>query len=252
MPPKVFEVCDGVFCVMRKSYFTCSYLVARAASDGLVAVDAGMKSHGNDILAAIGSLGRSPRDVKAILLTHWHNDHSAGASELAELSGADVYYSATEADHLTRRAAFKGLRGRLSSRVPETGPLVLLKGLLGNAPQEPVTATRFISDGETVLGEFEVIATPGHTSGHVSYYHGTTQTLFAGDALAVVHGRLRFMARPVTEDVRAARDSMARCLDREIRYVCPGHREPLSCDTQSQCRRLRAHVLAGGRWPLLG
>src|SRR3954470_11789022 len=81
MPPRVFQVCDRVYCVMRKSYFTCSYLVTMP--DGLVAVDAGMRSHGNDILAAIRHLGRSPAEVKAVVLTHWHNDHSAGAHELA-------------------------------------------------------------------------------------------------------------------------------------------------------------------------
>jgi glyoxylase-like metal-dependent hydrolase (beta-lactamase superfamily II) len=251
MPPRVFQVCDRVYCVMRRSYFTCSYLVTMPHG-GLVAVDAGMKSHGNDILAAIRQLRRSPGDVKAVLLTHWHNDHSAGAHELAELAGAEIYYSATEADHLTRRAAATGLRGRISAHIPETGPLVLLKGLLGNAPQQPVAATQFITGGETVCGEFEAIATPGHTAGHLSFYHAPTRTLFAGDALAVVNGQLRFMARPVTEDLSAARHSMARCLDRPIDHVCPGHREPLAREAQPQCERLRAHVLAGGHWPLLG
>jgi glyoxylase-like metal-dependent hydrolase (beta-lactamase superfamily II) len=250
MRPKVFQVCDRVYCVMRKSYYTCSYLVT--CGNGLVAVDAGMKSHGNDILAAIDHLGGRPAEVTAVLLTHWHNDHSAGASELAELSGAQVHYSATEAGHLTRDKAATGVGGRLSAYVPETGPLVLLKGLLGNAPQQPVTATSYVNDGDIVASEFEVIATPGHTPGHVSYYHGSTRTLFAGDALAVVNGRLRFMARPVTEDLAAARASMVRCLDRQIDFVCPGHREPLTSDAQEQCDQLRAHVIAGGRWPLFG
>jgi glyoxylase-like metal-dependent hydrolase (beta-lactamase superfamily II) len=156
--PHTFKVTDAVYCVMRRSYFTCSYLVIR--SDGVVAVDAGMKSTGSEMLSALGELGRSSADVRAILITHWHNDHAAGASVLARLSGADVYYSDQDARHLTRQAASTGLRGRLSAIVPETGPLVLLKGLLGNAPQQAVEATRFVRGGDTVAGEFEVLEMP--------------------------------------------------------------------------------------------
>ena len=249
--PYTFNVTDGVYCVMRRSYFTCSYLI-EAGGGSLVAVDAGMKSTGSEMLQAIDELGRRPADVKAILLTHWHNDHAAGASVLAELSGADVYYSAREADHLTRRAAAAGLRGRLSAAVPETGPLVLLKGLLGNAPQQAVEATRFVNGGDVVADDFDVIETPGHTVGHLSYYYRPARALFAGDALAVIAGRLRFMARPVTEDLPAARASMLRCLAFPIDAVCPGHREPLARDAASECQRMRDHLLRDGRWPLLG
>jgi glyoxylase-like metal-dependent hydrolase (beta-lactamase superfamily II) len=219
---------------------------------GLVAVDAGMKSSGSEMLHAISELARRPGDVRAVLLTHWHNDHAAGASELAAMSGADVYYSAREAEHLTRRNASAGLRGRLSALVPETGPLVLLKGLLGNAPQQAVEATQFVGEGDVVAGAFDVIETPGHTAGHLSYYYRPGRVLFAGDALAVIGGRLRFMARPVTEDLAAARASMLRCLDRPVEAVCPGHREPLARGAAEECRRMRDYVAAGRRWPLLG
>lgn len=248
--PHTFQVVDGVYCVMRNSYFTCSYLVI--TPKGLVAVDAGMKSTGTEMLYAIEEIGRTPGDVRAILLTHWHNDHAAGASVLAELSGAHVYYSAAEAAHLTRQAASAGLRGRLSAMVPETGPLVLLKGLLGNAPQEPVEASRFVRGGEVVADEFEVLDTPGHTGGHLSYYYRPRKVLFAGDALAVIGGRLRFMARPVTEDLAKARESMVRCLQLPIDFVCPGHREPLTENVSAECDRMRKHLLGGGRWPILG
>ena len=83
--PYTFQVTDGVHCVMRRSYFTCSYIVT--TGDGLVAIDAGMKSTGAEMLEAIKEIGRKPTDLKAILLTHWHNDHAAGASVLARLSG---------------------------------------------------------------------------------------------------------------------------------------------------------------------
>jgi glyoxylase-like metal-dependent hydrolase (beta-lactamase superfamily II) len=218
----------------------------------LVAIDAGMKSTGSEMLAAIEEIGRKPAEVSAVLLTHWHNDHAAGAAELAKHSGAPVYYSAREAGHLTRELASKGLRGRLSAMVPETGPLVLLKGLLGNAPQQAVEATEFVRGGDMVAGGFEAIETPGHTIGHLSYYYAAGRVLFCGDALAVIGGRLRLMARPVTEDLVLARESVLRCLDRPIEFVCPGHREPLVHNGPEECARLREYVKGGGRWPLLG
>ena len=248
--PRVFKVTDGVYCVMRRSYFTCSYFVVR--DDGLVAIDAGMKSSGTEMLEAIQQLHAKPTDVLAILLTHWHNDHAAGAMVLAKLSGASVYYSASEAGHLTRKTAATGLRATLSALVPETGPLVLLKGLLGNAPQQAVEATRFVQGGDVVADDFEVIDTPGHTSGHVSYYYRPRRVLFAGDALAVVRGRLRFMARPVAEDLQQARESMGRCLETPSDFICPGHREPLVRNVHAECQRMQNYLRERGKWPLLG
>jgi hypothetical protein len=62
--PHTFKVIDNVYFVMRRSYFTCSYLVDTPT--GLVAIDAGMKSTGAEMLSAISELGRKVTDVSAI------------------------------------------------------------------------------------------------------------------------------------------------------------------------------------------
>lgn len=103
-----------------------------------------------------------------------------------------------------------------------------------------------------IANDFKVIETPGHTSGHLSYYYGPGRVLFAGDAFAVIDGRLRFMSRPVTEDLSAGRESMLRCLSLPIVAVCPGHREPLAHNVADECQRLRDYVANGGYWPLFG
>jgi glyoxylase-like metal-dependent hydrolase (beta-lactamase superfamily II) len=140
----------------------------------------------------------------------------------------------------------------LARRIPEWGVGVLLIGLLGEAVPEAVVATQFVKDGDIVADEFEVIETAGHTAGHVSFYLRRHRALFAGDALAVIRGQIRFMARPVTMDLGAARRSMERCLSLDIKVLCPGHREPLVDGVGAECNRMRRHLADGGYWPLLG
>jgi len=248
--PTLIKVREGIYGVNRRSYFTCSYAVESAT--GVVLIDAGMHSSGGDLEFALASIGRQPRDVQAVLLTHWHNDHSAGAVMIRAASGARVYYHEREQPYFTRQTASHGLAGWLSDHIPETGPLILFKGLLGSAPTNAVQATRLVREGDLIENDFEVIETPGHTPGHVSYYHRPTRTLFAGDALAVINGRLRFMARPVTPDLPAARSSILRCLDRPIECICPGHRQPLTSNVPAECDRIRQVIQRDDRWPLFG
>jgi len=250
---QVFQVTPRIWCARRPSYLTCSYVVS--AGSGLVLVDAGMDSEGKDMERLLEASFRArPEDVRAILLTHWHNDHAAGAAAVRARSSARVQYHAADRPQLTRATARPGLRGRLADAIPEHGPLVLFKGLLGEAAPRAVEADRLISDGEVIEEEFEVIATPGHTPGHVSFLWRPERALFAGDALAVVGGRVRFMARNVTPDRPEAWRSMERVLDpgRAIDVLCPGHREPLVQGVAARCEEMRRYLAAGGAWPFLG
>lgn len=246
---QLIPVTDGVWCFRQRSYVCCSYAVID--DDGVVLVDSGMTTDAEPVLNGLAQLDKTPADVHSILLTHWHNDHAAGAARIRELSGAAVYYHPRERPYFTRETARGGFPGWLSGRVPERGPLVLFRGLLSAATSTAVTADVLVGNGDLVLGRFRVVETPGHTPGHVAYFHEPSRVLFAGDALAVVGGRLRFMARPVTLDIEDARASMADLLELPARYVCPGHRRPLTDGVEEQVRSLRERVAATG-WPLLG
>lgn len=249
MSTEVRRVSDSITCLRRASYFTCSYIVR--TRHGLIVIDAGMDSQGADIHAGLAELNASGSDVRAILLTHWHNDHSAGAQAIQAASRAPVYYHKSDEPYFSGTAGATGLRKWLSDRIPEAGVMVLFKGLLGESTPNPVAAQHFVQDGEVLFDDFDVIATPGHTTGHVSYFYRPERALFAGDALAVIGGRIRFMARPVTLDTAAARRSMEKCLALRPRIVCPGHREPLR-DAEEACETMRVHLERNGSWPLLG
>jgi glyoxylase-like metal-dependent hydrolase (beta-lactamase superfamily II) len=211
-----------------------------------------MDSDAGDFLQGLKAIGLPPEKLRAILLTHWHNDHAAGAAFLKNAFGAHVFYHEGDRPWLTRSTAAKGVRGWLGRRVPEQGVLVLLRGLLEEASPEAVAATHLVSDCELIEGTFRVLATPGHTEGHVAYLHEPTRTLFCGDALAVVGERVQLMARPVTPDLPTARASALRCLHELPDFLCPGHRTPLTRNVHQECRRLLAYLEAGGRWPVLG
>lgn len=250
MGTEVRRISDSIVCLRRASYLTCSYMVLR--NGDITLIDAGMSSDGADVRAGLDYLGAQPGDIRAILLTHWHNDHSAGAQAAHRLSAAPVYYHSADAPFFTGKSGARGLRGWISELIPEWGVLVLAKGLLGEATPRAIEAQRFVHDGELLFDDFLVIETPGHTGGHVAYYYRPEAALFAGDALAVIDGRIRFMARPVTLDEKAARDSLVKCLALRPKLVCPGHREPLATGVEAECERMLAYVTRGGRWPLFG
>jgi glyoxylase-like metal-dependent hydrolase (beta-lactamase superfamily II) len=211
-----------------------------------------MDSDADDFLEGLKRVGIPADQLRAILLTHWHNDHSAGAAFLKSTFGVRVYYDVGEQPFLTRQTATQGIRAWLGKHVPEEGVLVLLRGLLEEAAPQAVIANRLVTDGEIIEGGFRVLTTPGHSAGHVAYVHEPTHTLFCGDALAVVANRLRLMARAVTPDLPAARASALRCLREEAEFICPGHRAPLVEGAKQERHRLQQYLESGGRWPLLG
>ena len=73
-----------------------TYLIVEA--DGLTLIDAGLPGSRRKILAYMASLGKAPRDLKRILITHSDWDHVGGLRAMQKASGARTYASQLEAD----------------------------------------------------------------------------------------------------------------------------------------------------------
>jgi hydroxyacylglutathione hydrolase len=137
------------------------FLLRRAGSDRLLVVDPGEEPE--RILAAIEATGAQ---AEAILITHCHFDHIGAVTPVAEATGAPVYCPEIETPMLEDIMAF----------VPWEG----------FGPFESYEPDMTVSGGETLelAGlELDVIFTPGHSPGHVTYAVRAEDALFSGDVL---------------------------------------------------------------------
>lgn len=250
MKRKIIQINEDTYCLYTPSYYNCTYLIHR--NNEIVFIDTGMNSEALDVKMALKELDLDASIIKAVLLTHWHNDHSAGTAVVKQLSQCKIFAHKNELAYFQKKQS-NPVR-RLADYIPEWGAFVLFKGLIGDTVPRKVEIDETVQDGDIVLNDFEVIETPGHTNGHVAYYDKRTKVLFAGDSLAVIDGRLRLMARPVTPDKAAARNSIIKMLSgRNIIAICPGHRNPLTKNVSEETERFIHHLQHHPTsWPLFG
>jgi len=138
-----------------------TFLVRPQGGDKLVVVDPGEEAE--RILAAIEGTGA---EVEAILLTHTHFDHVGAVAPVARATGAPVYVPEIE----------KPVLADIMAYVPWEG----------FGPYENWDAEETLAGGETLelAGlTLDVIFTPGHSPGHVTYSVRDEDAIFSGDVL---------------------------------------------------------------------
>jgi glyoxylase-like metal-dependent hydrolase (beta-lactamase superfamily II) len=102
----------------------------------------------------------------------------------------------------------------------------------GTPVDRTVTDNEIISD---VLGGLHVVATPGHSPGHISFWQPERGILFTGDVLMNLMGlRLPFAA--FTTDMTQNKRSLARIAALKPPILCFGHGTPLTQDTAARLR----------------
>jgi hydroxyacylglutathione hydrolase len=137
------------------------FLFRRDGSDRALIVDPGEEA--DRLLAAIAELGVT---LDGILLTHTHFDHVGAVAPIARATGAEVWVPEIE----------KPVLADINSYVPwsEFGPF------------ESWDAEHTLTGGEKLeLAGFEidVLFTPGHSPGHVTFHVADEQAIFSGDVL---------------------------------------------------------------------
>lgn len=208
--------------------------VIYSGPDGVTLIDAGYVGQRDLLELSLLRMGRSPRDVDSVLLTHAHADHLGGASWLAAEYGTPVYSGDREVAHAKRErleqvgvpdvlrnalrpgvlswaaGIFPLLDGKPKLGVPGVRPLPLDGGRV-DVPGSPVPAT---------------IA--GHTTGSTVYLFPDEGVVVVGDALVTGH-RTSLREGPQMllpmfhHDEKLALASLEQLAEMDAGIILPGH-----------------------------
>jgi glyoxylase-like metal-dependent hydrolase (beta-lactamase superfamily II) len=101
-----------------------------------------------------------------------------------------------------------------------------------------------LADGDVlpVLGGLEVIHTPGHTPGSVCLYARQSGLLFVGDVLQRRFGRVSAASGLYSDDPAAARSSLQRLAELDVKTVVFSHYPPLVDDPRATLVKLARQV----------
>lgn len=198
--------------------------------DGLSLVDAGLKGSDQKILAYMQGLGYQPQDLKRIFLTHADADHIGGLRALVDATRATTYAQTDEADVIAGRQPIRGMRGPLGFLFRLASPFM---------QTAPVGIDQRVKDGDQIAahGGIDVIASPGHTRGHVCYYWREPRVLFVGDAMTS-RNKLAGSVPLFTWDMAQAKASIKRLTTLDISVLCFGHGAPITSGAREQLRQL--------------
>ena len=194
---------------------------------GNVLVDTGLST-------SAGALKRIVRehDLQAIALTHAHGDHVGSAKKLKDEFGLPVWVGTND------KAATE--QGKAVKKDPfNTRGISTVAGLLGDFAA--VKVDRTLNEGDEIAAGFTVLDTPGHSSGHVSFWRAEDKTLICGDVFFNMHllttiPGLRQPPGPFTFNPRENRDSERKLAELRPKTVGFGHGPVIDDDAAEQLR----------------
>jgi metallo-beta-lactamase class B len=202
--------------VLANTYYvgTCGISsILITGTEGDILIDAGTENGADLIVQNIRNLGFWPSDVRILLHSHEHFDHVGGMGRLQQLTGAQLYASAT--------AAKVFATGTATPDDPQAGI---------NKPFPTARVSRALKDGEIVrLGNLwlTAVATPGHTPGAMSWHWvscngGICRSIVYADSLSPVsRDDYRFSDHP--DYLKSYRHSIARIAALDCDIVLTPH-----------------------------
>ena len=192
-------------------------------SQNIILVDCGFIGSLHILENDLRRRGLSVNQLTGMVLTHHDHDHMGAAAALKQLNpNIMIYSSAVEAPFISGQE--KPLRLCQAEELQKTLPPEQQdfgKAFCNMLRQvEPVHVDYLLHDGEHLdwCGGCRVIATPGHTPGHISLFMENDSIVITGDAIAL-EGETPVIANPqFTLDLEQAAKSMEKLLSMKARY----------------------------------
>lgn len=175
---------------------------------GDVLVDAGVAFAHKGILEQARQAG-----VSAHALTHAHIDHFGGSSHVLAALGVPMWVGEHDVEAVEA--------GKQVGELPGLGRRLIWAG------SKPCKVDRALREGDQVAG-FEVLFTPGHSPGHISYWRESDRVLICGDVMwgnnpFLMRGEPREPFPLVSPDPELNRQSARRLAALDPDVICFGH-----------------------------
>jgi len=187
----------------------------------LYLIDSGFVGGVGFLRRTLNEAGWSGLELRGILLTHGHLDHTLNLTKLQQVFGAWIAAPREDATHILGTYPYKGF-SRLCGLLESIGrPLLRYR---------PCAPARWFTEGDEfpLLGGLRVIGLPGHTAGHVGFYSPARRLLFCADLFASFrffpHLPPRFLNTSQSELYR----SISKVLAMDLEGLLPNHGNPAS------------------------
>jgi glyoxylase-like metal-dependent hydrolase (beta-lactamase superfamily II) len=191
-----------------------------------IIIDTGVRGYFHHFKTQLKQFNLKPTDIKLIILTHTHYDHTGNLRPLAELTGAKVLVHKNEFENL--KNGFIKIptgQGKYSRLISAVGKVVYPSF----ASSKPFTAD-IVNEDEFDLNEFgfdaKIISTPGHSAGSQSVLLG--KTLISGDTFVNIRNRIIFP--PFTNEPKILLETWQNLFDLGIEEIYPGHGKPFKVE----------------------
>lgn len=164
-------------------------------------------------------------DIKTIVLTHHHMDHTGSLYELKKITNAEV-------------AAYKDDVDIISGEKPSSDPIYMrfVSRLMAT-----FTSYKFIKPDiglqeNDMVDNYRVIHTPGHTPGSIALYNSDNGVIFVGDTLTYDGNKVGGPPSFLINDREALKKSVKKISDFNPRIMLSGHGKPLIEDTSEMIK----------------
>jgi len=199
------------------------YILGMPGSKDLTMIDAGLVGKWDHKLGSIRQGGIDPEDIKRIIMTHTHLDHSGCLPEiLSKLPGVELWVHVSEGAQL-EEGDERTVYGMDMFKIMCQGQYRLKDG------DYRIKVNRNLNDGEDLkIGgmTWKVIHIPGHSTGSIALYDAAKNILIPGDVVYADHAIGRYDLHGA--DPEQHLNSLTLLSELDVKMLLPGHNRIMS------------------------